>query len=170
MAKQQDQVFIQNFIIILVMLFGMIAIFVIIARTVGSNEVTIAKQRALVIAEKTQPIGSVRRSGGSGEDSTGTQTAATGMEAETAPADIGKKVYDGLCFSCHGTGLPNIPQVGMSDQWADRIAQGTALMYERAINGFTGKSGMAMPAKGGNATLSDEEVKAAVDHMIANSQ
>ena len=43
MNKEQDQVFIQNFIIILVMLLGMIAIFVIIARTLGTNEVTIAK-------------------------------------------------------------------------------------------------------------------------------
>ena len=47
---------------------------------------------------------------------------------------------------------------------------GTALLYERAINGFTGASGMAMPAKGGNATLSDDQVKAAVDYMVSSSQ
>ena len=43
-------------------------------------------------------------------------------------------------------------------------------LYERAITGFTGASGMPMPPKGGNTALSDDEVKAAVDYMIANAE
>ena len=42
-------------------------------------------------------------------------------------------------------------------------------MYANAINGFQGATGM-MPGKGGNPALSDEEVKAAVDHMVSESQ
>jgi cytochrome c5 len=42
-------------------------------------------------------------------------------------------------------------------------------MYANAINGFVGSAGV-MPGKGGNPTLSDAEVKAAVDHMVSQSQ
>lgn len=170
MSEHQDQIFLQNFIIILVMLLGMVAIFVIIARTVGINEVAIAKQRAEKIAVVTQPVGSVKLSGIRTTTTASTQDNTPAIEEDAEPVDPGKKVYDSLCFSCHSTGLANIPQLGDSAAWADRIAQGNLLLYERAIKGFTGESGMAMPAKGGNATLSDDEVRAAVDYMIANSQ
>ncbi len=168
MNKEQDQIFVQNFIIILVMLLGMIAIFVIIARTLGTREVTIAKQRAERIAEETRPIGSVRLAGRTTGVTASSQTDV--IDAEAGPVDIGQKIYNGLCFSCHGTGLPNIPQVGSVAEWIDRIAQGTGLLYDHAIRGFTGASGMPMPPKGGNATLTDDEVKSAVDYMIATSQ
>jgi cytochrome c5 len=50
--------------------------------------------------------------------------------------------------------------------WEKRIAQGKEVLYKHAIGGYTGSAGM-MPAKGGNASLKDEEVKAAVDYMVA---
>lgn len=169
MGKQQDQIFVQNFIIILVMLLGMVTIFVVIARTVDTSDVRIAKQRALVILEETQPVGKVVLAGSAAGTAAAGQSVA-GDAAAAVDADPGKTVYDSLCFSCHGTGLPNIPQVGKAEDWTDRIAAGNALLYERAINGFTGASGMMMPAKGGNASLSDDDVRAAVDYMVVNSQ
>lgn len=168
MGKEQDQIFIQNFIIILVMLLGMVAIFVIIARTVGTDEVRIAKRRAMVIAEQTQPVATVRIGSGAGP-AEGSGAVAGGTET-TAAADPGKTAYDGVCVACHGTGLPNVPQVGKAEDWTARIAQGTETLYQHAINGFAGASGMAMPPKGGNPTLTDEQVQAAVDYMLAHSQ
>jgi len=97
-------------------------------------------------------------------------TADTAATGEEDVVDAGKQVYSGLCFSCHGTGLPGIPQFGDATAWADRIAQGNDILYSHSIEGYTGSSGMMMPAKGGNVALSDDEVKAAVDYMIANSQ
>ena len=43
------------------------------------------------------------------------------------------------------------------------------MLYYHAISGYTGSSGMPMPAKGGNPSLSDDDVKAAVDYMVNKS-
>ena len=52
------------------------------------------------------------------------------------------------------------PKIGDVEQWAPRIAQGKDLLIKNAINGIR-----MMPAKGGNAKLTDEEVAAAVISM-----
>ena len=98
------------------------------------------------------------------------QEAATGAVSAAAGSVDGEKVYKGLCVNCHGTGLPNIPQIGNKEAWAPRIAQGKDVLYQHALKGFTGTSGMPMLPKGGNIALTDDEVKAAVDHMVSNSQ
>ena len=49
------------------------------------------------------------------------------------------------------------------------IAQGMDVLKDHAINGYTGSAGY-MPAKGGRVDLSDDEVAAAVDYMVAESQ
>lgn len=77
----------------------------------------------------------------------------------------GKKVYEGLCMACHGTGAAGAPKAGDKGAWGPRIAQGKETLFKHALGGFTGKSG-AMPAKGGNPALSDAEVKAAVEHLM----
>ena len=80
-------------------------------------------------------------------------------------ADAGKKLYESACMACHTTGVAGAPKLGDKAAWTGRIQQGSAVLYEHAIKGFQGKSGM-MPAKGGSSA-SDEEVKAAVDYMTA---
>ncbi|MES2536051.1 MAG: c-type cytochrome [Pseudomonadota bacterium] len=80
-------------------------------------------------------------------------------------ADAGKKLYEAACQACHTTGVAGSPKLGDKTAWAPRIQQGTAVLYEHAIKGFQGKTGV-MPAKGGSSA-SDEEVKAAVDYMAA---
>jgi cytochrome c5 len=80
----------------------------------------------------------------------------------------GKKIYDAACAACHGTGVAGAPKVGDKAAWEARIKQGSATLYEHAIKGFQGKSGI-MPPKGGSAA-SDEEVKAAVDYMVSASK
>ena len=97
-------------------------------------------------------------------------SATTTQVASTTEAAVdGQKVYQSACIACHGAGVAGAPMVGNAAAWADRIAAGNESLYANAINGVVGSMGV-MPAKGGNSTLSDAEVKAAVDYMVSQSQ
>ena len=80
-------------------------------------------------------------------------------------AASGKDVYTTACFVCHTTGAANAPKTGDKLTWAPRIKAGMEGLYGSALNGKN-----AMPAKGGNASLDDADVKAAVDYMVGQSQ
>jgi cytochrome c5 len=93
--------------------------------------------------------------------------AAPVAASATAPASSdGKKVFDSNCVACHGAGIAGAPKFGDKAAWAPRIAQGINVLYSHAIGGFQGKAGV-MPPKGGNLALSDPELKAAVEYMVA---
>lgn len=89
--------------------------------------------------------------------------------AGTVQAAPGEKVFKVTCSMCHQTGAAGAPILGKKDEWAARIAQGMPTLYTHAVKGFTGKKGM-MPAKGGNPSLSEEDVKAAVDYMVSKAK
>jgi cytochrome c5 len=77
----------------------------------------------------------------------------------------GEKIYKSLCFSCHDMGIAGSPKLGDKEAWTARIATGMDALYASSINGKG-----AMPAKGGNPSLSEEDVKAAVDYMIFHAK
>lgn len=72
----------------------------------------------------------------------------------------GDKVFASLCTTCHTPGLANAPKFGEKAAWAKVIAQGQATTVQHAIAGIR-----AMPPRGGNPDLTDEEVAGAVVHM-----
>lgn len=92
------------------------------------------------------------------------QAAAPATHAIQSSLD-GEKIYRGICFSCHDNGIAGAPKLGDKAVWAPRIASGMDVMYTSSING----KGI-MPVKGGNPALSDDEIKAAVDWMVQQSQ
>lgn len=104
------------------------------------------------------------------------QPAAAAPAAASAPsssaggdqAAAGAKVFKSTCFMCHQTGAAGAPIFGNKGDWAPRIAKGKDTLYKHALEGFTGDKG-TMPAKGGNAALKDEEIKAAVDYMVSKA-
>jgi cytochrome c5 len=82
--------------------------------------------------------------------------------AAAAPSsDAGKKLYDSNCMACHAAGVAGSPKFGDKAAWAPRIATGMDALYVSAIKGKN-----AMPAKGGSGA-SDDDVKAAVQYMVA---
>ncbi|MDP2325063.1 MAG: c-type cytochrome [Gammaproteobacteria bacterium] len=94
---------------------------------------------------------------------------AAGDTAATATLANGESTFKKACALCHQTGTGGAPKPGDKEDWAPRIAQGMATLHEHSIKGFTGAKGL-MPAKGGNPMLTDDDVMAAVDYMVAQSQ
>jgi cytochrome c5 len=93
-------------------------------------------------------------------------SAAPAVATTAAAAPDGKKVFNTSCAACHAMGVAGAPKFGDKAAWAPRIAQGVPVLYTHALGGFQGKAGV-MPAKGGNTSLPDADVKAAVDYMVA---
>jgi len=73
----------------------------------------------------------------------------------------GKAIYDKTCTACHATGVAGAPKAGDKSAWTPRLATGMDHLYMSALKGKG-----AMPPKGGNVTLPDADVKAAVDYMV----
>ena len=94
---------------------------------------------------------------------------APAPEPVVAENVLGKSVFNKTCSLCHAAGVAGAPKPGDTADWGPRIAQGNDLLYKHALEGVTGAKG-AMPARGGNAALTDDEVKAAVDYMVGLSK
>ncbi|MCK8066303.1 MULTISPECIES: c-type cytochrome [Vibrio] len=101
------------------------------------------------IAERIQPVGDVYLAG-----------SEPVKEEPTGPRD-GATVYGTFCIACHASGVNGAPKTGNADDWAPRIAQGKETLVKHALEGFN-----AMPAKGTCMDCSDDEIIAAIDHMI----
>lgn len=92
--------------------------------------------------------------------STGGSDAAPQGEPKAGP-----EVYQAICGACHDSGLAGAPKLSDKAVWASRLEEGGKdQLYNRAINGYKG-----MPAKGGDPSLSDQEVKNAVDHILSEN-
>nr|WP_183324976.1 c-type cytochrome [Halomonas cerina] len=111
------------------------------------------------IAERLEPVGELCLEG---EDCGTAMTAATtgGGSAASGTAD-GESIYNNVCMACHETGAAGAPVRGDEAGWGERTGKGFETLVSHAIDGFN-----AMPARGGNPNLSDEEVQAAVAYLV----
>jgi cytochrome c5 len=89
---------------------------------------------------------------------------ASAPPAKTAAAE-GKAVYDQTCVACHMQSVAGSPKLGDKTAWAPRIDTGMDLLVQSVLKGKG-----AMPPKGGNASLSEAQVRAAVEFMVSQSK
>lgn len=170
----QDRSFLDNFIIVIGALIAFTVAIYFLAVSLEetyldpeNRDNPIAQQ---AVTDRITPIGQARTSDAPPPAQPEPAAAAAEQPAqETAQAADGKQVYENACFACHGTGAAGAPKLGDVPAWAERIAQGEDVLYKHSIEGFQGNTGV-MPAKGGRGDLSDEQVKAAVDYMVEQSQ
>ncbi len=165
-SGMNDQKFIKSFYIFIA-LGVVLTLFLILLGNLNAGTIN-DRQRdgrnAMAEAANTdalQPVGQISVAGTNTDQAETVQVAAVSID--------GASVYQSACMACHAAGIAGAPRVGDAAGWADRIAQGADTLYSHAIQGFQGKAGV-MPPKGGNMALSDDEVKAAVDHMVAESR
>ncbi len=99
----------------------------------------------------------VKSEGGGASGGGGTQVAQ------------GQQVYKNTCAACHDMGVAGAPKLGDKAAWGPRIAQGEQVLLRHAKEGFQGKTGF-MPPKGGNAALTDEQLRASIAYMVSKSK
>ncbi len=94
-------------------------------------------------------------------------TTVRDLPKVVAKGDVhpGEAGYEANCSSCHSNEAIGAPVVGDKNSWAKVVAKGMDSVYDHAINGFN-----AMPPKGGNMDLSDDDVKKIVDYMVSKSK
>jgi len=157
-----DRAFLKTFSGLLAALVALTVIIFVVAQMVsgtGKAKTKVAQADGDIVA-RIKPVGELVVASAA--------TVANGV-IPTAKAADGKGTYDKACMACHAAGVAGAPKLGDKAAWKDRVAQGNDTLYTHAIKGFTGKKGM-MPAKGGNTSLSDADVKAAVDFMVGKSK
>ena len=131
----------------------------VLAMLFGFNSIAGAYSMSeAAILERIQPVGQVNIAGEA-------TPAASNSSASTPAAADGGSIYQSACFACHGTGAAGAPIFADKAAWAPRIKQGLDTLFSHAIGGFKG-----MPPKGGQVQLSDDDIKAAVKHMVDGSK
>lgn len=140
--------------------FNKVGIAVVIAVAIGlsacsseKEEIKLTPQQKTEMTERLAPVGKVVL-----EKDVGSAPVA----AASAEPRSGEDVYNSKCTICHGSGAGGAPKTDVADQWTARIEQGIETLYTHAIKGVR-----AMPAKGLCMDCSDDEVKAAVDYILA---
>lgn len=126
-------------------------------------------EQTAAIEARIAPIGGVY----AGESGQMAKAAAEAAALAAAKAQVayggtldGEVIYNNLCKTCHATGAGGAPQMTRA-AWGSRISQGTDTLVTHAINGFQGQAGI-MPPRGGNPSLSDEQVRATVEWMLGS--
>ena len=89
-------------------------------------------------------------------------TATAAAAATPAAKPDGAKVYSMGCNACHATGVAGAPKYGDKVAWAARSKTGVDALVASVIKGKG-----AMPPKGGLATATDADIRAAVEYMLA---
>lgn len=152
--QKHDKTFFATFTVVIGVLVGITIAIMYIAALITPD----ATDKALAlkkIEERIAPVGKII---------TDPAALLAAMPAAAARAPYsGAEVMAKACTGCHGSGVLGAPKTGDKAAWAKRSAAagGLAGLVKSAIKGKNG-----MPARGGDASLSDDEIKAAVELMI----
>lgn len=160
--SQQDDVFINTFRALLIVLAGLAVIFFIVAHYLDTrfndNSLEQGPQARAQLEARLRPMGRVHVAGEA------PPAAATPAPAAKPAVLTGKQVYERVCSGCHASGALGAPVFGNKASWAPHIAKGIDVLYQHALHGFK-----KMPARGGSK-LPDQDIKNGVQYMVSHSK
>lgn len=155
MSREDDRIFVRNFMGVIALLFGVTIALIVLASTLfegnAERQAQLARERA---SANLEPVGEVRLSGEPMPAMAKAEPAAASSEPRS-----GEEVVQAVCIACHQGGFMNAPAIGDKAGWAPRIEAGLATLVDHVQNGFGN-----MPAQGGSA--SEEEIRRAIVYMI----
>lgn len=151
----KDIEFFKTFTLVLVALAVIGGIAMYVANQIVGDEKKGPLYTEKAVAERIAPAGNIRQSGDPAP------VMAKAEKAEAAAPQSPAEIVTASCASCHASGVLGAPKLDDKAAWESRLAQGMDVLVEHAVKGFKG-----MPAKGGAAHLSDDEVKSAVESIL----
>tara|TARA_R110002050_G_scaffold57423_5_gene129300 strand:- start:221702 stop:222169 length:468 start_codon:yes stop_codon:yes gene_type:complete len=151
MVTQKSGKFFVGSIITFLIIFGVIKMVLLTSQDAEKRVVTPESMTAEDVADRIKPVAQTFI----GE----APVIVAAVEEESVGG--GEQIVTQVCSMCHSSGMMSSPKLGSNSDWAPRIEKGIDTLYNHAINGFN-----MMPARGGRPDLSDDDVKAAVDHML----
>lgn len=101
------------------------------------------------IKSRIQPVGKVHVAG-----------AKPASDAAAGPRS-GADIYNKSCVACHTSGVLGAPKLQVAADWSARLENGFDSVWQNALNGIN-----AMPPMGTCGDCSDDDIKAAIEHMI----
>ena len=150
-VQQHDKTFVATFLAVLGFLGAFTVAIIVIANVVSADDSRDPQAQAR-LEERIKPVGQVITD----EKMLLAMTPAPAAKREPMS---GKDVVAKVCGACHNTGLLNAPKTGDKGAWTSRGS--LAALTASAIKGKN-----AMPPRGGDPSLSDDELKAAIQEMI----
>ena len=165
MSEQEDRTFMKRFSLVLLCL-AIVAVALILYSIWMGNQLQPSENPNRYASKEARlaPVFGVY----AGETGRAAAAEAVAAAAAPAPAQVafegsldGGMIYEQVCAVCHTSGAAGAPMLVAAD-WTDRLPQGEDVLVEHAINGIG-----TMPAKGGRMDLSDEQVRASVEYMLA---
>jgi len=160
-SAHHDAVFMRMFLFVLGALVAFTFLIMMAAGFIGDSldqEMSEDPMRQAAIERRVAPVGRVRITG---DEVPVEQPAAAQLTAVAAGPRSGPEVYQAACMACHASGAAGAPMIGDKAAWQPRVA----VPLEQLVNTVISGKG-AMPARAGNSALTDDEIRAAIEHML----
>ena len=143
--KTPQQLIVVILLAFLVPIIGIVLLVQLVVHRPGADPNALTPES---VAARIQPVGRVEF---------GAPSAAPG-------ARTGESIVKATCATCHQAGVANAPKIGDAKAWAPHLREGLKTMVATAIKGKG-----AMPPRGGDASLTDDEVARAIVYMANQS-